>query len=153
MNSRLPPMLERWITPRKLQLELLLVLLTVLSLLAFYSGLDNGQILMIAMTTLAIFYFISGYFTPDLEGNFGLVIYRISYIGCSVIVLGVLFTLLKYEGADQMLLIGGISIAVMFVTMIIYGVNTSSIEKVRPYLIRIVAMGVVYAVLKFASII
>jgi hypothetical protein len=153
MHSRLPPKLERWITPRKLKIELLLAFLTVLSLLAFYSGLDNGQIVMIAMTTFAIFYFISGYFTPDLEGNFGLVIYRISYIGCSVVVIGLLFAILKYEGAEQMILIGGASIAIVFVVLIIYGVNTSGFEKVRTYLIRIAAMGAVYAMLKFATII
>ena len=152
MRSHFPPKLERWINERKLKIELLLVFLSIASLLAFYSHLDNGQVVMIAMTTLAIFYFISGYLTPDLEGNLGLVIYRISYISCSVLVIGFLFTMLKYEGGEQMILIGGVSSAIVFVVLLVNGANTSG-DKVRPYLIRIVAMGTAYVILKFTSII
>ena len=105
------------------------------------------------MTTLAIFYFISGYLTPDLEGNFGSIIFRIASVSSAVIVLGFLFVVLKYEGAEQMMLIGGTSTASVFIILIAYSVYTSSIDKVRPYLIRIVAMGAVYAMLKFGTFI
>jgi len=56
---------------------------------------------------------------------------------------------LKYEGAEQMMFIGGTSIAVVFVALIAYGVYTSGFDKVRTYLIRIIAMGAIYAVMKF----
>ena len=46
---------------------------------------------MMAMTTLAIFYFISGYLTPDLEGNFGSIIFRIASVSSAAIVIGFLF--------------------------------------------------------------
>ena len=151
MTSQFPPKLDRWITERKLKIELLLVSLSIVSLLAFYSHIDSGQIVMMAMTTLAIFYFISGYLTPDLEGNFGSIIFRIASVSSAVIVLGFLFVVLKYEGAEQMMLIGGTSIAIVFVSLIAYSVYTSGIDKVRPFLIRIVAMGAVYAMLKFGT--
>ena len=151
MKSQFPPKLDRWITERKLKIELLLVSLSIVSLLAFYSHIDSGQMAMIAMTTLAIFYFISGYLTPDLEGHFGSIIFRIASVSFAVVVIGFLFFVLKYEGAEQMMLIGGTSIAIVFVSLIVYSVNTSGIDKVRPYLIRIVAMGAVYAVMKFGT--
>ncbi|HEX6893212.1 MAG TPA: hypothetical protein VF141_21025, partial [Chryseolinea sp.] len=60
MPSQFPPKLDRWITERKLKIELLLVFLSLVSLLAYYSHIDSGQMVMMSMTTLAIFYFISG---------------------------------------------------------------------------------------------
>ena len=151
MKSRFPPKLDRWITERKLKIELVLVSLSIVSLLALYSHLDKGQMVMMAMTTLAIFYFISGYLTPDLEGNFGSIIFRIESVSSAAIVIGFLFAVLKYEGAEQMMLIGGTSIAIVFVSLIVYSVYTSGIDKARPYLIRAVAMGIVYAVIKFGT--
>ncbi len=108
---------------------------------------------MIAMTTLAIFYFISGYLTPDLDGNFGSILFRLISVSSAAIVIGFLFTLLKYEGAEQMMLIGGTSIAIMFVALMAYSIYISGIDEVRPYLIRTVAMGAVYAMLKFGTFI
>ena len=106
---------------------------------------------MMSMTTLAIFYFISGYLTPDLDGNFGSIIFRIASVSSAAIVIGFLFVILNYEGAEQMMLIGGTSIAVVFVALIAYGIYSSRFDKIGTYLIRIVAMGVVYAVMKFGT--
>jgi hypothetical protein len=153
MKSQFPPKLDRWITERKLKIELLLVSLSIVSLLAFYSHIDRGQMVMMAMTTLAIFYFISGYLTPDLEGNFGSIIFRIASVSSAAIVIGFLFAVLNYEGAEQMMLIGGTSIAIVFVSLIAYSIYTSGIDKIRPYLIRTVGMGALYAVLKFGTFI
>ena len=153
MKSQFPPKLDRWITERKLKIELLLVFLSIVSLLAFYSHTDSGQMVMMAMTTLAIFYFISGYLTPDLEGNFGSIIFRIASVSSAAIVIGFLFAVLKYGGAEQMMLIGGTSIAIVFVSLIAYSFYTSGIDKARLYLIRIVAIGAVYAMLKFGTVI
>ena len=105
------------------------------------------------MTTLAIFYFISGYLTPDLEGTFGSILFRMFSVGSAAIVIGFLFDVLKYEGAEQMMLIGGTTIAIVSVSVITYFIYTSGIDKVRPYLIRAAAMAAVYAVLKFATFI
>ena len=69
------------------------------------------------------------------------------------IVIGFLFAILKYEGAEQMMLIGGTSIAIMFVALIAYSIYFSGFEKVRLYLIRSVVMGAVYVVLKFGTFI
>ena len=107
----------------------------------------------VAMTTLAIFYFLSGYLTPDLEGTIGKILFHMFGIGSAAIVIGFLFTILKYEGAEQMMFIGGTTIAVVFVSVIAYAVYTSSIDKVRPYLIRTIAMGAVYAMLKLGTFI
>ena len=52
-----------------------------------------------------------------------------------------------------MMFIGGTTIAIVFVSVIAYTFYTSSIDKVRPYLIRTVAMGAVYAMLKFGTFI
>ena len=71
----------------------------------------------------------------------------------AVIVIGFLFVVLKYEGAEQMMFIGGTSIAIVFIVLIAYSVYTSGIDKVRPYLIRIVAMGTVYAMMRFGTFI
>jgi hypothetical protein len=151
MKSQFPPKLDRWITERKLKIELLLVSLSAVSLLAFYSHLDSGQMVVITMTTLAIFYFISGHLTPDLDGNFGLIIFRIASVSSAAIVIGFLFVILRYEGADQMMAIGGMSLAIMFVGLVAFSVYTSSSEKVRLYLIRTVALVLVYTLLWFGT--
>jgi len=52
-----------------------------------------------------------------------------------------------------MMLIGGTSIAIVSVSLIAYSIYTSGIDKVRPFLIRIVAMGAVYAMMRFGTFI
>jgi hypothetical protein len=78
----------------------------------------------------------------------GLIVFKLASISFAVVVIGFLFTILKYEGAQQMLLIGWISLAIVFVVLIAYSIYTG-FDKVRPYLIRIVVMGAFYAMLKF----
>jgi hypothetical protein len=103
-NAQLPPKLDRWLTKRKLMIELLLSVLVAVSLLAYYTHQSGGlQMVMMSMTTLAIFYFLSAYLTPDIEAKFGAIAYKVLSISCSVCVIGLLFSILKFEGADQMI--------------------------------------------------
>jgi len=147
-NAKFPPKLDRWLTERKLKIELLLTGLVAVSLLAYYTHLREApQIIMMSMTTLAIFYFLCSYLTPDIEGRFGSIAWQVLNISCSVCVIGLMFSILKFEGADQMLLIGTTSLAISGIIIGGYAIF-SGLGKLGPLLLRIVIIGGVLGFLR-----
>jgi len=147
-NAKFPPKLDRWLTERKLKIELFLAGLVAVSLLAYHTHLrESPQMIMVSMTTLAIFYFLSSYLTPDIEGNFGAIACRVLCISCSVCVIGLMFSILKFEGADQMILIGTTSLAISGVILAGYAISTG-VRKLGPLLLRIVIIGGIFGLLK-----
>ncbi len=147
-NAQLPPKLNRWLTERKLKIELVLSVLVAVSLLAYYTHLREGaQMVMMSMTALAIFYFLSAYLTPDIDAKFGAIAWKVLSISCSVCVIGLMFSILKFEGADQMILIGTTSLATSGLILSGYAVS-SGLGKLGPLLLRIVIIGGIFGVLK-----
>lgn len=147
-SAQFPPKFNRWLTARKLKIELLLSVLVAASVLAYYAHLSEGpQMVMISMTTLAIFYFISAYLTPDIEAMLGAIAWKVLSISCAVCVIGLQFSILKYEGADQMILIGTTSLTISGLILAGYAIS-SGLGKLGPLLLRIVIIGGIFGVLK-----
>ena len=145
----IPPKHDRCLTERKLTIELLLGALTAVSLLASYTHqLGGPEMVMISMTTLAIFYFLSGYLTPDVEAKPGAIASKAFSIACSVCVIGLMFSILKYEGAVQLIVIGTTSLAISGLVLAGYAVS-SGLRRLVPLLLRVVIIGGIFGVLKF----
>lgn len=104
---------------------------------------------MISMTTLAIFYFLSAYLSPEIDTKFGAIACKVLNISCSVCVIGVAFSILKFEGAEQMILIGTTSLAISGLILAYY-VFSSGLSKLGPLLLRMVIIGVIFGVLRLS---
>ena len=137
-KGQFPPRLDRWLTERKVKIELLLSVLVAVSLLAYFNHLNEGPtMVMMSMTTLAIFYFLSAHLTPDIDAKFGAIAFKVLSLSCSVCVIGLMFSILKYEGAEQMIFIGTTSLAISGLILAFYAIS-SGLEKLGPLLVRIV---------------
>lgn len=84
------------------------------------------ELLMIGLSTLAGVYFLMAFMMiqlpPDCKPNlYSFVLYKLIYITAAVTIIGILFALLKFPGADQMLLIGcgGLGVSILFSTVLI----------------------------------
>lgn len=148
-NGQLPPKLNHWLTERKLKIELLLSALVAGSVWAyFYTHLREApQMVMISMTTLAIFYFLSAYLTPEIQAKFGVIAWKVLSISCAVCVIGLMFSILKYEGAEQMIFIGTTSLTISGIILAGYAITTG-LGKLGPLLLRIVIIGGIFGALK-----
>jgi len=147
-NTKFSPKLDRWLSERKLKIELFLTALVAVSLFAYHTQvLESPQMIMMSMTPLAIFYFLCSYLTPDIEGRFGEIAWKVVNISCAVCVIGLMFSILKFEGADQMMLIGTTSLAISGIIIGSYAIF-SGLGKLGPLLLRIVIIGGVLGLFK-----
>lgn len=149
-NAQIPPKLDRWITARKLKIELFLSVLVAVSLLAYKTNVSGApQMILISMTTLAIFYFLSAYLSPDIDTKFGAIPSKVLNIACSVCVMGMMFSILKYEGAEQMILIGTTSLLISGLILAYFAIS-SGLSKLGPLLLRIVIIGGIFGMLRLS---
>lgn len=121
-------------------LEVLLVIAVVVGAGFKYLQFPGGnEILFLAMAGLATIYFLSGYRPPlvdsekvsaEKKGFFELFVAviapKFAWIGCSVVMIGVLFAIMHLKGALEMLMIGTSSLLVADLVMVIHLVTTSS---------------------------
>jgi hypothetical protein len=104
-----------WLADRRYFIEALLVTLSLVALLINWLGVaGNESVLMLTMSILAGFYFISSYFVADVKEKLGLIVVRVIGIGSAVCLNGILFFILKMEGSAQMLMVGASAMAVAF---------------------------------------
>lgn len=102
-------LLQRKILPNVQRIALLLAVAGLAFSTLRYPGAD--QLLLIGFSTLAMSYFLMAFIPlhipvgskPDLYTS---IIYKIIYIGCSAATIGILFQLLKFNGASQILMFG-----------------------------------------------
>jgi hypothetical protein len=91
---------------------------------------------------LAGFYFVSAYFMVDINTIMMVIILKVFSIASSVCIIGLLFTMLKLAGAQQMLLIGATSMGIATVG-ILYSAAQAWSSKYLPLLIRMIALGII----------
>ena len=73
---------------------------------------------------------------------------KVLNISSAVCVIGIMFSILKYEGAEQMLIIGTSSLAISGL-ILAYFTLTSGVGKLGPLLLRIAIIGGIFVALKF----
>lgn len=131
----------QWLSTHKLMVEVALVMLVII--VAFGDQLGVGvseNALMVSMMLLALYYFISAYFIPDLEGMLAIVSAKVVSISSAICVVGLLFAILKLKGADQMLMIGTLSIFIAGIFLLIHAIKSWNKEYVALFL-RVLVLG------------
>jgi len=93
----------------------------------------GSQVMFMSLTGLAMVYFLYPYRpleTPGSDQKQGFtellaftIVPKVSWISCSVCVIGILFYLLNYEGAKQMLFIGSSTLSFILVIIAIFFVT------------------------------
>lgn len=138
--NHLPVKISAWLSEKKFIIEIVLVVLVgfaaMFNLLQL-TGADEA--LMIAMLTLAAFYFLSG-FIYSTESKLIKIPTQVFSISSSVCMIGLLFSFLHIPGAKEQLMIGLIGLAVSGVAMIVL-IATSQTKKFIPVFIRLVILG------------
>jgi hypothetical protein len=121
--------------------EVALIMLVII--VAFSDQLGVGvseNVLMVSMMLLAVFYFISAYFIPELQGMLAVVSAKVVSISSAICVIGLLFAILKLTGADQMLMIGTLSIFIAGIFLLVHAIKSWSKEYV-PLFLRVLILG------------
>lgn len=120
-----------------------MVLLVALSVMLKIAGIGwSDEALMISMTTLAGFYFVSAYFMVEMSSILMVVILKVFSIASSICIIGLLFTILRLSGAQQMLMIGVTSMGIAAVGLVFQATRAWN-NNYLPLLIRVVALGVI----------
>ena len=137
----LPAKLNQWLSTNGLKIEISLVVLILITVLLKNIGYqDVVSVLMILMFTLAAYYFLSAYIPMDVKGVFGTMIVKICSISSTVCVIGLLYAILHWPGALEMLLIGSFSATVAGLILLVFWLKTRS-TNILPLLIRSVVVG------------
>lgn len=138
--SQLPLKLSAWLSDKRVIIELVLAVAVGFACIFKFLYLPGAdEALMIAILTLAAFYFLVG-FIYSTESQLIQIPSKIFSVASSVCVIGLLFALLHLPGATEQLMIGLLSLAVSGVAMIFLMV-TGRIQKYIPILIRLVVLG------------
>ena len=137
--------IKEWLSINKLKIEGVLAALCIAALLSKYSGLDGAdQAVMLSLSTLAVFYFLSSNFTPELTltGYFGTIATKLVGVTSAVIVVGILFSVLKLNGHEEMLRIAGSSIAVAGLAVTVYCIFFWN-QNLIPIILRLAILGTI----------
>lgn len=140
----LPNALSQWLSNNKVIIEIILAGLVIISVLTNYFIDDSPMMLMLSMLILATFYFISAYLVPEAGGMMTTVSTKVISISSAVCMMGLMFTILKWQGASEMLLIGTTSIAFAGLILLVNGIKNWN-QKYLPLLIRVVVLGSISA--------
>lgn len=91
------------------KVELISLLVTALGIGLKYMNIAAAdQLLVIGLSTLAMTLFLRAFLIPPAtQHKYLLIIYKLGFIASAVGIQGVLFSLLHFEGARDMLMIGG----------------------------------------------
>lgn len=130
--------------------EIMSLLITITAL-----AIANYELLTIGMSTLAVVYFLSGYVPNSQPGReqgekpkqdfFDLlatsICVRMTWISCSVTLIGALFGLLHLNGAQEMLMIGCLALIATVLIMSIYSLTRNG-SVLMPLFYRAVPVGV-----------
>lgn len=136
----LPNTLSQWLSSNKVIIEIILVGLVIISVLTNYFIDDSPMMLMLSMLILATFYFISAYLVSEASGIMTIISTKVISISSAVCMMGLMFTILKWQGASEMLLIGTTSIVFAGIILLFNGIKSWN-QKYVPLLIRVVVLG------------
>jgi hypothetical protein len=149
---RLPSGIDQWIVARKLKIELILALLSLVAILIHsFEKEIGGEIMMITMSSLAAFYFILGHTTPDVVSRFSRQLFGVISITASVSIIGLLFSIMRMDGSEEMIMVGLIGMLLSGLIVLSY-VLTQWDDKLRPLLFRTVVLTVLMALAYFKLI-
>lgn len=124
------------------KIEVGLLLLVGLSIMLRVYGVSGGQEAVLAlMLTLAAFYFLSAYQIYQAEHVLIIVVIKVFHLSSSVCVIGILFAILHFNGAREMLLIGGLSIGIAGI-LLVFRAITHWLPVYLPLLLRLVFIGI-----------
>ncbi len=140
----LPNTLSQWLSSNKVIIEIILVGLVIISVLTNYFIDDSPMMLMLSMLILATFYFISANLVPEAGGIMTIISTKVISISSAVCMMGLMFTILKWQGASEMLLIGTTSIVFAGIILLFNGIKNWN-QKYVPLLIRVVVLGSISA--------
>lgn len=131
----------QWLSANKLMIEVALVMLVIIAAFGDQLGVGvNENALMASMALLAFFYFISAYFIPEFNGMLAKISAKVVSISSAVCIVGLLFAILKLNGADQMLMIGTLSIFVAGIVLLIHAIKSWNREYVALFM-RVIILG------------
>lgn len=145
----LPAGINQWITARKLAFEVVLTMLSCIGILvhSFEKGV-GGDIMMVAMSAQAAFYLILAYTTPDIEGNFSHLMYNVISISSAICIIGLLFSIMRFDGAEEMMLIS-FNVVLISILILVYCIFKRWNDKLRPLLLRVVVLGILSSLVRF----
>jgi hypothetical protein len=138
MSNQLPPFIVNWLSPRRIKIEIILTVVSLMSLFVYALKIEGGaELVMIALSSLSGFYFLSAYLPTEFgAGVLVMISQKLIAFSSAVSVIGLLFSLLKLSGSDEMVLIGFV---VMAVGALIFVVSTLKQwdDKLMPLVIRV----------------
>ena len=138
-----PNAFVQWLSNQKLKIEIVLVILIVVCAYLNYNHYARGaEGLMIFMSALSGFYFISAFFMLEINSPIMAIGIKLFSIGSAVCVNALLFTILKLTGAQQMLTIGTLAIGGSGL-IILYFAITSWDSKYLPFFVRLVLISTI----------
>lgn len=140
----LPNTILQWLSSNKVIIEIILVGLVIISVLTYYFIGDSPMMLMLSMLILATFYFIGAYLVPEAGSMMAIISTKVISISSAVCMMGLMFTILKWQGASEMLLIGTTSIAFAGLILLFNGIKNWN-QKYVPLLIRVLVLGSISA--------
>jgi hypothetical protein len=144
-RSRLPAGINQWIVDRKLKIELILALLAFVAILIHSFDQEMGtEIMMVTMSSLAAFYFILGYTTPDVVDRFSHLLFRVISISAAVGIIGLLFSIMRFSGSDEMIQIGFYAMIISGLILFYYVLKRGD-TKLHPLLFPTVVLGLLLA--------
>ena len=100
-----------------------------------------NELLILGLFSIAITLFLSAFQLMQASNKFILVIHRLGYISSAVAVVAILFTLLSFEGSNQMLTVALPSlIGVVVMTGVFAAKQEDALRLLRPMLMRAVPL-------------
>lgn len=151
-QAMLPSGINQWITDRKLKIELVLTLVSSIGILihSFEKGV-GGDIVVISMSAQAVFYIILAYTTPDMEGQLAHLMFKVISLASAMAINGLLFSVLRFDGAKEMMLIGFSAMSGASVILLYYVFKQWN-DKLRPLSMRVFVLLVLTGLVRFEII-
>ena len=139
MNDKIPGTIKKNLP------KIEFVLVAIIAVILLLNRLDSpGPIVIIAISTLAILYFLSAYIpTKDPVPHFlAIISYKVLGIGWSVCTLGILFHLMGFPGAPSMLGIGATSVAAALLIRIFIQIKFDTFKPDQSLLRSIILIAI-----------
>lgn len=127
------------------------------------AGMPAADIIFVSLSSLSVVYFLNA-FRPPQDGGpdatrepmgfrdllASSIIPKVLWISCSTSIIGILFAILRLEGHDQMLMIGGSSTVMGIVLLAFISIGgTKPSKELRPVLMRAIPIALITAYIFF----
>jgi hypothetical protein len=130
--------------PRLEKIGAIAVFLVLVMKISGFSGISLA--ILVSLTFLACVYFLGTYVIIDLDNIFGIIAAKASFMSCSISMMGVMFTILKFPGASIMLTTGCFALGLALLLSLIFWLKNKQAAYL-PYILR--SMVVLFLALCF----